>query len=134
MIIKKYDFDSNNLIAKIGFLLGSDEWQTEHNQALRRQKGKVFYLLIDEDALISMCSVYRNQILDCHTLKPYRNKGYILKLLKYVLKDNSNKQLHSGTANECMEKVFISLGMKYKLNRGKYRYYYTNGGNYYEKI
>lgn len=121
IMIKKYPHDSPELISRIGFLMGSDEWQTEHKQALRRQSGKMFYLLVEKD-LISMCSVYKNQILDCHTIKQHRNQGYMQKLIRYVLDDNTGR-IYSGTANPSMENIFKKLGFEYTLNRGRYRYY-----------
>ncbi len=119
MEIKVYAHDDEELLDKIKHLLGSDEWHTEHNQPLRRQKGKIFYLLLDDnDQLISMVSRYKDQLLDGHTMHPYRKKGYFEYLFKHVCKG-----CYTGTKHEHVERIYARNGYVYKNNRGRYRYW-----------
>lgn len=122
MNILSYPHDSYSLIQKIWPFLGSDEWQKEHKQTLRRQQGKIFYLLINDNSiLISFCSIYKNQILDVHTVDNFRCKGYGNFLINKVA--NIKPYLYAGSANTYMQKILIKNNFKYYLSRGKYKYY-----------
>lgn len=119
MKIVRYEYDNENLIKEIGFLLGSDEWFYEHKQNLRRRKGKIFYLLYVDGIFVSMCSIYKNQITDVHTNKLYRNKGYANYLISVVSKNG----MYAGSCNTIMINIFLKNGFRYYISRGKYRYY-----------
>ena len=121
MTIREYAHDDLKLLDHIKQLLGSDEWYAEHKQHLTRRKGKRFSLLFENDVLVDMCSVWRGTILDAHTMPEFRRRGYMKSLLSYV-KDHYDHLL-IGTSHEAIEKVALALGFKYRLNRGRYRYY-----------
>lgn len=121
MNVCEYAPDDPELLDRIKHLLGSDEWYAEHKQHLRRQKGKRFYLLFDNGVFVAMCSVYRSTIMDAHTMLEFRRHGYMKTLLSYVL--NRYDHLTIGTSHQAIDKIVLALGFKYRLNRGRYRYY-----------
>lgn len=125
-VIKKYKHDDNKLLDNIKFLLGSDVWQKEHMQPLRRQEGKIFYLMFVDNKLVSLTSIYKNMKGDGHTIKEHRGKGYYKILFDYVLKDNHNYTITIGTANEIVKKTIAFFNGVWYLNRGKYSYYKFN--------
>lgn len=119
-MIRQYSYDSAELIEQIKWLLGSDEWYTEHKQCLRRNHDKVFYLLFNENnVLISMLSVKGNLICDLHTLPEYRHAGNASKLIKNI----SRPGMRIGTENPFVKKILYKQNFQYLYNRGRYAYY-----------
>ena len=117
--IKCYKYDDEQLVDQLKWLWGSDEWRKEHKQDLRRSKNKKFYLLYENDILISISSIKNNLIGDAYTFPQYRNQGYYTILLQHI----TTQGLRIGTSNEFVLKIIKKLGYKYIYNRGKYEYY-----------
>lgn len=123
MNIKSYNYDDEELIDKIKYFLGSEDYYTEHLQHLVRKKTKTFYLLEINNKLLCFCSLDKNEIKDLHTIYKYRNKGYASKIVKYVIENSKKERIIIGTKNQFVQRIALNNGFSYYLTRGKYDYY-----------
>ena len=123
MKIKEYEHDDEELLDAIKHLMGSDVWQQEHGQQIRRQKGRKFYLMWDEDRLVCMRSIYKHHIRDAHTMPEYRHKGYMTEFTKYICENYCEDYLIGGTKNPIMRKVYLNCGFVPHGMKGQYEYF-----------
>lgn len=107
MTVKTFNYDDQELLKTIVHLLGSTEWVAEHDQALMRQKTKVFHLLFVNDEFVSMFSENKNVIGDCHTEPAFRNQGYMKSLLSEF---DFKAGTRTVTKNETMIHIFENIG------------------------
>ena len=123
MVIKEYEHDDEELLDAIKHLMGSDIWQEEHGQQIRRQKGRKFYLMWHGDRLVCMMSIYKHHIRDVHTMPFYRNRRCATEFMRDVCEKYCEKHLIGGTENPIMKKVFLNCGFVPHGMKGKYEYF-----------